>query len=176
MENQTIITQNSTPEEASAFEKIWKGKLFKTGLVLLIIGLILYYVYQQGRQTIKDNAKKIPLLKIENDGSIDSSFKDDSVETVKEIFRVTDGTDWWNVGIGGIKSKHFEAKNQLYGKLLKMTRPQLFYVYNLYNLTHYPTTEETMTQAITGDQSSFLQNSPDNETKIVSKMKTLKMP
>lgn len=176
METQNPTANNLMPDDRSSLEKIWTNKWVKTGLTLLIIFLIIYYVYYAGRKTIKENQKKIPLVKIENDGSIDDNFKEASVDIVKEIFRVTDGVDWWNVGLGGIKSKHFEAKNQIYSKLLRMTRPQLFYVYNLFNLTHYPKTEETLTQAVIGDQSSTIQNSPDNEKKIISKLQTLKLP
>jgi hypothetical protein len=171
-QNQTIINTDTL----SKTDKFWSSKFFKLLMILLGIGIILYLVYRSGRNTVKENAKKIPILKIENDGSIDENFKSECIETVKEIFRVTDGVDWWNAGFGGIKSKQFEAKNQIYGKILKMTRPQLFYLYNLYNLTHYPKTEETMAQAIISDQASFIQNSPDNETKLIAKMQALKMP
>lgn len=177
---QTTNPQNESTElektQSSGFVTFLKNPIVKTILIVVVIGVVLLLIYKSGRDTIIANQKKIPLVKVENDGSIDENFKSSAVEYVKEISRVTDGVDWWNVGLGGIKSKHFEAKNQIYGTMLKMTRPQLFYTYNLYNLTYYPKTEETMVQSVVGDQSSIIQNSPENESKIISKMQTLKLP
>lgn len=165
------------PDERSNLEKVWTNKWVRTGFVLLIIFGIIFYVYSLGRQTIKDNQKKIPQVKIDNDGSIDDAFKEQSVENVKEIFRVTDGVDWISdIGVWQIRGKHFEAKKQIYSKLLKMSRPQIFYVYNLYNLTYYPSTAETMVQAIVGDKGGLLITPPENEAKLIEKLKALKLP
>lgn len=174
--DQSQNNDKSEVESKQTFDDILASKTFQTFLIALIIVIFIWWIYSLGKQKGKENQAKIPQVKIENDGSIDTDFKADAQEIIKELFRVTDGVDWWNAGIGGLKGKHSEAKKQLYGKLLKLTRPQIFYVYNLYNLNYYVKTNETMVQAIVSDHASWIANTPDNENEIIAKLEALKLP
>ncbi len=171
--------QNDTkiPEKESGFGKLLKNRTFQTLMIVLLAFLFVLWIYSLGKQKGTLDQKKIPQVTVENDGTIDTDYKNQAAETAKEIDRVTNGIEWvGDFGIWSIYGEHFEAKKQLYGKMLKLTRNQMFYLYNQYNLMFYAKNAKTMAQAIIQDAGGVVFTPPENEKALIAKIKALKLP
>lgn len=174
--------QNNTDEspekdKQSGFGKLLKNRTFQLLMIVLLVFLFILWIYSLGKQKGTLEQKLIPQVKVESDNTISSDFKLEAAETAKEIDRVTYGVEWpGDFGVWSIYGEHFEAKKQLYGKMLKLSRNQMFYLYNQYNLMFYTKASKTMAQAIIQDAGGLVITAPENEKTLIAKIKALKLP
>lgn len=164
-------------DKQSGFGKLLKNKTFQLLMIVLLIFLFILWIYSLGKQKGTLDQKLIPQVRVESDNTISADFKLEAAEMAKEIDRVTYGIEFpGDFGIWSIYGEHFEAKRQLYGKMLKLSRNQMFYLYNQYNLMFYTKASKTMAQAIIQDSGGLIFTAPESEKSLISKIKALKLP
>jgi hypothetical protein len=153
---------NGTPKRSFGEAINGKGTIIFM-IVLLICGFI-YWIYTRGKKEGQATLPDIPITPIENDGSVTEAWKREGDYFATEVFRLTDSVDW----VFGRKT--IAAKSLLYGKIVKVTKPQLAYIYDRFNQKYFAKNSETMTEAIEGDNHIWLP-SPDFESELIAKLR-----
>lgn len=131
-------------------------------IIITLVGFI-YWIYSRGKKEGESTLPDIPITPIENDGSVTADWKKQGDYFAVEVFRVTDSIDIF------FGRKTIASKSILYEKLVKLTKPQLAYVYDVFNQKYFAKNSETMTQAIEGDNHLWLP-SPKFEAELIAKL------
>lgn len=149
---------NGGTSAGSNLAKAFYNKPFWIFMSLGLIAGVLYWIFRAGKSKGAIDAK-IPFVDVPDSETITKSFKETALGYVNELFRLTEGIDWW-----GNRSP---AKSVLYAKLVKLDKAQLIYTYDLWLQKFWVEREETLYETIDDDWGGG-----ENKTAILERLKS----
>lgn len=128
--------------QGSGLARAFYNKPFWIFMSLGLVAGVGYWIYRSGKTKGSIDAK-IPFVDVPESASITTSFKDTALGYINELYRLTEGIDW--------TGKTWAGKAVLYAKLVKLDKPQLYYVYDLWLQKFWVDREETLYDTIDSD-------------------------
>lgn len=138
----SVFSKSPTTHAQSSLAKAFYNKPFWIFMSLGTIAGVGYWIYRSGKTKGSIDAK-IPFVDVPGSETINDGFKATALGYVNELFRLTQGIDW--------TTKTWAGKSVLYAKLVKLDKPQLYYVYDLWLQKFWVDREESLYDTIDSD-------------------------